>query len=138
MNSQNPMIGESAKQTLDRLVYCSYSLAQQLDGFQDVIIEELDDIEQHDLIMKVNAAAIFADSCQDAITHGYWQHSNELSATRQQLEEANQQLAEANKQVKVSFDEGVKQGKKKKRKSKKNAKHKALLDNTKQAKSARE
>lgn len=57
----NPIVGKTADETFNCLVYYTYNLVQQLHGFEGVIIEDLNDIEQHELTMKVNVVAIDAE-----------------------------------------------------------------------------
>ena len=124
----NPIVGKTADETFNRLVYCTYNLAQQLQGFEGVIIEDLNDIEQHELTMKVNAVAINAECYQAALEAGYCQHSSELSAVQAELAAAQEQ---AKDQIKAAFDQGFKKGKKKGCKGKKKRNKKSAKKNNK-------
>ena len=124
----NPIVGNTADETFNRLVYCTYNLAQQLQGLEGVNVTDLDDIEQHELTMKVNAAAINAECYQAAIEAGYCQHSTELSAVRAELAAVQEQ---AKDQIKAAFDQGFKKGKKKGCKGKKKRNKKSAKKNDK-------
>ena len=130
----NPIVGNTADETFNRLVYCTYNLAQQLQGLEGVNVADLDDIEQHELTMKVNAAAINAECYQSAIEAGYCQHSIELSAVRAKLAESQEH---AQNQIKAAFDQGFEKGRKKKGKKKK-AKHNTVLPAPAHAKANKE
>ena len=124
----NPIVGNTADETFNRLVYCTYNLAQQLQGLEGIIVEDLNDIEQHELTMKVNAAAINAECYQAAVEAGYCQHSTELSSVRAELAAAKEQ---AKDQIKAAFDQGFKKGKKKGCKGKKKRNKKSAKKNNK-------
>lgn len=62
----NPIVSNTADETCNHSFYCTYNLAQPLQSLEGVIIEDLNDIEQHERTMKFNAAVINAECYQQS------------------------------------------------------------------------